>query len=236
MTLPVAILAGGVATRLRPLTEKIPKALVEVAGKPFVFHQLEWLRDEGAHKVVLCLGYRGEQIRELIGQGLQFGLTVDYSFDGDRLLGTGGALRKAIRKLGKEFFVVYGDSYLTCSLQNVERAYFEAGQSALMTVFKNDGKWDRSNVIFKDGRILRYDKKTSSSEMQYIDYGLNVLSASVLAASELPETFDLGDVLTSLSERGELAGYEVNKRFYEIGSHDGLKETDDFFSRRGKRQ
>ncbi|TAK86092.1 MAG: nucleotidyl transferase [Betaproteobacteria bacterium] len=232
--LPVAILAGGVASRLRPVTEKIPKALVEVAGKPFVFHQLEWLRGEGARKVVLCVGYLGDQIREVVGHGQQFGLAVDYSFDGEPLLGTGGALRKAMHKLGKDFFVLFGDSYLTCSLQDVERAYFKAGRSALMTVFKNDGKWDRSNVIFRDGRILRYDKKKSSSEMQYIDYGLNVLPASVLLAPELPDAFDLGDVLTGLSERGELAGYEVNQRFYEIGSHDGLKETDEFFSRRRK--
>jgi len=235
MTLPVAILAGGLANRLRPATETIPKALLEVAGRPFLFHQLEWLRKEGARSVVLCVAYLGEQIQAVVGEGQQFGLAVEYSYDGDRLLGTGGALQKALGKLGKVFFVMYGDSYLTCSLQDVERAYFVAGQPALMTVFRNDGRWDTSNVLFQEGQILRHDKKSPSPKMQYIDYGLNVMSASVFAAWEQRDAFDLGNVLTALSERSELAGYEVKERFYEIGSHQGLKDAHDFLSRRSEK-
>ena len=235
MTLPVAILAGGLANRLRPVTETIPKALLEVAGRPFLFHQLEWLRKEGARSVVLCVGYLGEQIQAVVGEGQQFGLAVEYSYDGDRLLGTGGALRKALNKLGKFFFVMYGDSYLTCSLQDVERAYFAAGEPGLMTVFRNDGRWDTSNVLFQDGQILRHDKKSPSPKMRHIDYGLNVLSASVFAAWEHRDAFDLRDVLTGLSERGELAGYEVKERFYEIGSQQGLRDAQDFLSRRAEK-
>jgi N-acetyl-alpha-D-muramate 1-phosphate uridylyltransferase len=159
-------------------------------------------------------------------------LAVDYSHDGDRLLGTGGALQNALDRLGKVFFVMYGDSYLTCSLQDVERAYFAAGEPALMTVFRNDGRWDTSNVLFQDGRILRHDKRKPSPQMQHIDYGLNVLSPTVFAAWEQLDAFDLGDLLAGLSERGELAGYEVKERFYEIGSLQGLKDTQEFLSRR----
>ena len=184
---------------------------------------------------MLCVGYLGEQIQAVVGEGRQFGLAVEYSYDGDRLLGTGGALRKALNKLGKFFFVMYGDSYLTCSLQDVERAYFAAGEPALMTVFRNDGRWDRSNVLFQDGQILRHDKRKPSPQMQHIDYGLNVLSAGVFAAWEQRDAFDLGDALTGLSERGELAGYEVKERFYEIGSQQGLRDAQDFLSRRAEK-
>jgi NDP-sugar pyrophosphorylase family protein len=209
--------------------------LVEVAGQPFLVHQLRWLREQGAGGVVLCVGYLGEQIQAVVREGREFGLTVDYSYDGDRLLGTGGALRKALSKLGDAFFVLYGDSYLTCTLRDVERAYFAASKPALMTVFRNVGEWDKSNVLFQDGQILRHDKKSPSPKMQHIDYGLNVLSASVFAAWTDGDTFDLSDVLARLSERGELAGYEVKDRFYEIGSHQGLKDTQDFLLRRAEK-
>lgn len=230
MTLPVAILAGGLATRLRPITETMPKALVDVAGRPFVFHQLEWLQKQGIREVVLCVGYRGEQIQQVVGKGRQFGLAVDYSLDGERLLGTGGALRKAMSKLGKAFFVLHGDSYLTCSLNDVERTYFASGQPALMTVFRNEGHWDRSNVLFQGNRILRYDKKNPLPQMQHIDYGLSALSASVLAPWRADDAFDLANALTALSEQGQLAGYEVKDRFYEVGTHEGLRDMREFLS------
>lgn len=229
--LPVAILAGGLATRLRPITESIPKALVDVAGQPFVCHQLQWLRKQGAQKAVLCLGYRAGQIQDLVGDGRRFGLDVEYSLDGERLLGTGGALRKALPKLGESFFVLYGDSYLTCSLADVERAYVASRQPALMTVFSNDGQWDRSNVLFKDRRVVRYDKRNPLPEMRYIDYGLSVLSAGVVNQLELDQPFDLADALTDLSAQGKLAGYEVAERFYEVGTHEGLRDMQAYLSR-----
>jgi len=227
--LPVAVLAGGAATRLRPITETVPKSLVEVAGRPFIEWQLEWLRKEGIERAVLCVGYLGERIEEVIGDGRQFGLKVTYSYDGRRLLGTGGALRRALPLLGETFFVLYGDSFLTCHLAVVEAAFLKAEKLAMMTVFENKGRWDTSNVVFQNGKIVLYDKKDLSSEMRYIDYGLGVLTASVLRRYSEGEPFDLATVYTDLLKRGELAGLEVRERFYEIGSFSGLKETEELF-------
>jgi NDP-sugar pyrophosphorylase family protein len=227
--LPVAVLAGGAATRLRPITETVPKSLVEVAGRPFIEWQLEWLRKEGTERVVLCVGHLGERIEEVIGDGRRFGLKVAYSYDGHRLLGTGGALRNALPLLGEAFFVLYGDSFLTCHLAAVEAAFLGTGKLAMMTVFENKGRWDTSNVMFRDGKIVLYDKKDLSPEMRYIDYGLGVLTASVLGRYPEGEPFDLATIYTGLSKRGELAGFEVRERFYEIGSFRGLKETEELF-------
>ncbi len=225
MTLPVAILAGGLATRLRPVTEKIPKALVEIAGKPFVVHQLALLRAGGVRRVVLCLGHLGEQVEALVGDGRRFGLEVACAYDGPRLLGTGGALRRALPLLGERFLVLYGDSYLECDYAAVSRSFEASGKLGLMTVFRNEGRWDTSNVVFRDGRILRYSKTARSPEMEHIDYGLGGLSAEALRPYPGDAPLDLAAVYQDLLARGELAGFEVAERFYEIGSPEGLRET-----------
>jgi N-acetyl-alpha-D-muramate 1-phosphate uridylyltransferase len=229
--LPVAILAGGLATRLRPITETIPKALVDVAGRPFIEWQLDYLYQEGIRHVVLCISYLGEQIEEVIGDGLRFGLRVDYSYDGDRLLGTGGALRKALPMLGDAFFVFYGDSYLPIRFADVEESFLIQNQPALMTVLENGDRWDRSNVLFSDGKLVEYNKHSPTKDMDYIDYGLGVLSADVLLAYPEDQPFDLAEVYQKLSLDGRLAGYEVFERFYEIGSLEGLKETEEYLTR-----
>jgi len=226
---PVAILAGGLATRLRPITETIPKALVDVAGEPFIVRQLSYLREQGISEVVLCIGYLGDMVREVVGGGESFGLKVSYSEDGPNLLGTGGALAKAIPLLGDAFFVLYGDSFLPVNFSVVQRAYEESRQPALMTVLKNRNQWDKSNVLFVDGRLLEYRKRAPLAEMTYIDYGLGVVSASVIKQRPVGQSFDLADVYQVLSLQGQLAGLEVHERFYEIGSHTGLKETEDYF-------
>lgn len=230
MTLPVAILAGGIASRLRPVTETIPKSLVKVAGRPFIERQLEWLQREGVERVVLCVGYLGERIEESVGDGRRFGLEVAYSYDGDKLLGTGGALRRALPFLGEAFFVLYGDSFLTCNFASVEAAFRKDAKPAMMTLFANKGRWDTSNVIYQGGRIVLHDKKNPTPEMHHIDYGLSVLTAPVLQRYEDGESFDLASVYSDLSRQGDLAGFEVAERFYEIGSVSGLKETEEFFS------
>lgn len=234
MILPVAILTGGLATRLRPITEKIPKALVDVAGKPFVVRQLEYLKQQGIIRVVLCVGHLGEQLEAVVGDGSAFGLDVRYSWDGQRLLGTGGALRQALPLLGEKFFVFYGDSYLPIDFPAVEREFLASGKPALMTVLKNGNRWDKSNVLFRDGRLVEYNKRAPRSEMAHIDYGLGVLSASVFDSSPANEIFDLADTYHDLSLRGLLAGHEVFERFYEIGSRDGLSEAVEYFRKRDK--
>jgi MurNAc alpha-1-phosphate uridylyltransferase len=226
---PVAILAGGLATRLRPITKTIPKALVDVAGKPFIVRQLGYLRQQGISQVVLCVGYLGDLIRKVVGGGDSFGLEVSYSEDGPTLLGTGGAIKKAVSLLGDDFFVLYGDSFLPVNFSLVQRAYEASGQPGLMTVLRNQNKWDKSNALFVHGRPLEYNKRAPRAEMDYIDYGLGVISASALERRPVDQMFDLADVYQDLSLRGKLAGLEVHERFYEIGSRAGLQETKDYF-------
>jgi dTDP-glucose pyrophosphorylase len=224
--LPVAVLAGGAASRLRPLTETTPKSLVDVAGKPFIVHQMNLLRREGVERVVLCVSHLGEKIRQFVGDGANFGLQVSFSFDGDRLLGTGGALRRALPLLGDAFFVLYGDSYLDVALRPIELVFRRQKLPALMTVFRNEGRWDTSNVAYDGTRILRYDKRSRTPDMRYIDYGLSILTADALAGEAAERPFDVAEVYSGLAARDMLAGYEVFRRFYEIGTPAGLAETD----------
>jgi NDP-sugar pyrophosphorylase family protein len=222
--LPVAILAGGLATRLRPLTETIPKSLVEINGQPFVWHQLRLLRRNGASRVVLCVSYLGEQVRESVGDGREFGLHVDYSFDGSTLLGTGGAIKRALPLLGESFFVLYGDSYLPIDLSAVEAAFCASGKAGLMTVHSNEGQWDSSNVEFAGGRIVAYDKKVRTERMRHIDYGLGAFRSAAFDRVPDGKHWDLAVVYQELLRAGELAAFEAPHRFYEIGSFGGIEE------------
>lgn len=229
--LPVAILAGGLATRLRPITETIPKALVEINGEPFLAHQLRLLRHSGLERAVLCIGYRGEQVQHFAGDGRAFGLLVEYASDGPQLLGTGGAIRRALPLLGENFFVLYGDSYLPCDYAAVERSFLGEGKSGLMTVHANEGRWDSSNVEFVGGRILAYDKTNRTPAMRYIDYGLGVFRREAFDAVPEDRPSDLAAVYQGLLQRGDLAAYEVSTRFYEIGSPEGIRELEELLSR-----
>lgn len=223
--LPVVILAGGVATRLRPLTETIPKAMIDVNGEPFVAHQLRLLRGNGIERVIICAGYLGKMIQEYVGDGARFRLQVEFSFDGSRLLGTGGAIKNALPLLSEAFFVLYGDSYLPCDYRAAQTAFTKSGRLALMTVFRNDGRWDRSNVEFVDGRIIAYNRHHGTPEMHYIDYGLGVFRHSAFEIVPDGQPSDLAVLFQSLLAQGELAAYETHQRFYEIGSLEGLKEA-----------
>ena len=224
--IPVAILAGGLATRLRPITEKIPKSLVPVAGKSFLAHQLELLRSRGIGRVVLCVGYLGEMIQREFGDGSAFGVRLDYSFDGPKLLGTGGAVKRALPLLGGEFFALYGDSYLPVAYHPIAEFFRRSGKLGCMTVYRNEGRYDTSNVIFRNGEIVVYDKKNRSPEMQHIDYGLSLFQAPVFDAYAPDQPFDLAEVMGRLVHEKQLAGYEVAERFYEIGSPAGLAELE----------
>jgi len=223
--LPVAILAGGLATRLRPLTETIPKVLVDVNGEPFLAHQLRLLRAKRIERVVICAGYRGERIQEYVGDGSRFGLRVEFVFDGPRLLGTGGAIKRALPVLGHAFFVLNGDSYLPCDYRAVQTAFERSGKPALMTIFHNQGRWDTSNVEYVDGHIMAYGKENPTPRMHHIDYGLGGLRAAAVARVPADQPYDLAVLYQELLKNGELAAYEVSERFYEIGSPAGLEEV-----------
>jgi NDP-sugar pyrophosphorylase family protein len=224
--LPVAILAGGMATRLRPITEKIPKLLVEVAGEPFFSHQLRLLKKQGLTRVVLCVGYLGEMIVDQYGDGAQWGMSIEYSFDGPKLLGTGGALIRALPRLGDAFYILYGDSYLPVDYLAVGNHFLQSGRLGLMTVYENRELYDASNVWFENGEIRVYDKKVKSPRMHHIDYGLGLMRAAAFAGWPRDEIVDLAAVYQKILGDGQLAGYEMHQRFYEIGSHAGLKELD----------
>jgi NDP-sugar pyrophosphorylase family protein len=221
----VAILAGGKATRLGPIAQQVPKALIDVAGQPFAVWQLELLAREGLSDVVFVVGHLGEMISDALGNGSRWGVRVQYVFDGPRPLGTGGGIRQALPVLSDPFFVLYGDSYLECDYAAVERAFAESGRRGLMTVYRNDNQLDRSNVRYADHRIVAYDKRHPTPDMHHIDYGLGVFRAAAFADREAGVAFDLAGVYQDLLAQGDLAGFEVTDRFYEIGSPRGLEET-----------
>lgn len=226
--MPAVILAGGLATRLRPLTETIPKSLIEVAGRPFLWHQLQLLNRHAIRHVVIAVGYRGEQIQDLFGDGSKLGIRLEYSFDGPVLLGTAGAICKALDLLPERFFVLNGDSYLNCDYRAVEASFRQSDLPGLMTVYRNDGLYDRSNVEYDGSRILRYDKRKRTAAMNHIDYGLGAFHRSVFAALPAGEKCDLAVVYQRLLHKENLAAFEVHERFYEIGSLEGLRDTELF--------
>jgi NDP-sugar pyrophosphorylase family protein len=230
--LTVAILAGGLATRLHPTTHTVPKSLLPVNGEPFVVHQLRLLQAKGIRRVVLCVGHLAEMIQRLIGGGSAFGLEVDYSFDGAMLLGTAGAVRNALPKLGESFFVMYGDSYLSCDYFAIANNFDSANVLGMMTVFRNEGKWDASNVEFEKGKILAYRKTNRTARMAHIDYGLGVFRHDAFQDLPAGRSWDLAEVYADLIRRNQLAAFEVPERFYEIGSPAGLRETAKFLAAR----
>jgi NDP-sugar pyrophosphorylase family protein len=219
----IAVLAGGLATRMQPLTLTRPKALLEVAGAPFVHHQLRLFARNGIRRAVLLVGHMGELIETAVGDGARFGLTVDYVRDGDVLRGTGGALRHALPQLPERFFVTYGDSHLDVDYAAVAAAFDFSRFAGLMTLYRNDGRYDRSNADFNDGRAL-YRKVGAPPAWRHIDFGLLVMTAGSLASPD-DRPFDLAELLADLSAKGRLQGHEVHRRFYEIGSPSGLAET-----------
>jgi NDP-sugar pyrophosphorylase family protein len=228
------VLAGGLGTRMRPLTEVIPKALIPVLGEPFVDHQLRWLAAHGVTEVVLSVGYLGEMIEAHVGSGSRFGIDVRYVHEGSVLRGTAGALRLAydLGVLSDHVLITYGDSYLPVDFAAVGAAFRAAGRPGLMSVFRNDGRWDQSNVVFdaEAGLVTLYDKQRvlrPVEDFSYIDYGLSALSREVIEREVSPNVkADLADVFQRLSLRGELTGFEVTQRFYEIGSPQGLEDLE----------
>ena len=224
----VIALLGGLGTRLRPTEPEVPKAMVDVHGKPFFLYQLLLMRDQGFRDFLFCVGYMGEAIEQFFGDGQEFGVRIKYSADGETPLGTGGALRNALPLLAEDFIVMYGDGFLDTDynelIYNFRLAKEKRGKKGLLAVYKNDNKYCPSNVIFKDGLVLTYEKWNTSPGMEYIDFGASMLTRSVI--EEIPEghVADLADVYHELAEKGLLAGLKVRKRFYEIGTPESLDE------------
>ena len=228
--LTVAILAGGLASRLGSLSSNNPKALVSVAGKPFIFHQLNFLKLQGIKKVVICVGHLGEIIENVVGDGSFFNLDIKYSYDGPFLLGTGGAIKKALMLLGNNFYILYGDTYLKINFSEIEDLFFRKSFPALMTIYKNKNIFDKSNVFYNSGIIYEYNKNFPNESMEFIDYGVSIVNAEIFDNYELDKNFDISDVFNYLSINNKLAGYEAHEQFYEIGSLPGLKLAESHLS------
>ena len=234
---PIVILAGGLATRLRPITEKIPKSLIEINGVPFVYHQLDLLEQKGFKEIHFCLGFLGEQVEEAVKNSDYLErLNISFSYDGEKLLGTGGTIRKIINQLPEYFFITYGDSYLDINFYNIQELFESKKQNynSLMTVYKNTDLFDTSNVIFENDSIELYSKTKKDSRMSHIDYGVGILSNKSMGNYDKNIIFDLAELYENLSLKSELYGYEVFKRFYEIGSLQGIEDLSNYLKLKNK--
>lgn len=223
----IVILAGGLASRLNNITKTIPKSLIKINGKSFVEYQLDYLKSQNIIDVIFCVGHLSDQIENFLGDGSKFGMNIKFSNDGPNLLGTGGAIKNAIKYLDDDFFVIYGDSFLPINFNNVLRRFRFQKSIAMMTILKNKNSWDKSNVVFKNNQICLYDKSNFINEMQYIDYGLTVYKKIIFENID-ESVFDLSQILNKLSLKGDLDYYKVNSRFYEIGSISGIKDFNNY--------
>lgn len=222
--LPIAILAGGFATRLGSLVKKTPKCMLEFNGKPFVDWQLDLLIKNGYTDFIFCLSHQAELVQKHLGDGKTKGINIQYSMDGETQLGTGGAILKALPLLGKSFGVIYGDSYLPINYLTIEEEFLTSNSQALMTVYKNQNQLDASNVEFLDGRLLNYEKGSNNQRMLHIDYGVTFFKKTAFQPWMSQSKFDLSQVCHQLATHEQLTGFEVFDRFYEIGSVQGIKE------------
>jgi len=221
---------------LKNIAGGLPKALMPVAGRPFIERQMELLRGNGLNDVLLCIGHKGEMIENHLGNGSAFGMRIAYSKEKEgRLLGTAGAIINAFPLLKEQFMALYGDSYLPTDYQKVIRAFHESDCKALMCVYRNRNKWDQSNVEIEGKLVAFYSKKNDGKKLEYIDYGLSIYKKSVMEAylkASLP--LDLGQIQQDLVGRRQLAAFEVRERFYEIGKPAGLEELEKYLEQSKK--
>jgi NDP-sugar pyrophosphorylase family protein len=220
--LPVVIIAGGLATRLKSRAHDRPKSMLVVNEKPFIDWQLNMLASQGVEKVIICIGNKGDQIASFVGNGSRYGIEIFYSSDGEFLLGTGGAVQKASKLVQGKFLVTYGDSYLPISFFEFSKKFEDSKKNSAMAVYKNDNLYDKSNIDFIDGEILTYSKNDVHKKFKYIDYGLLGLNSNTFPFREHNSEWDLSILLNKLVIQKEILGIEVHNRFYEIGSESGI--------------
>ena len=230
----IVILCGGKATRLYPLTKKIPKSMIRFEGKPFLEQQLDLLKKNRIFDIVLCVGYKAEQIKKYFGDGKNFGVEIKYSSDKKKLLGTGGALKKAENLLEDSFLVMWGDSYLPFNFQKAIKFFKKSNKPGMMIVFKNLNKYEPSNVEVKNNLVKSYSKKRKTKKMKYIDYGISIYRKEVLKHLPKNQICDLTKLQQALIKKRQLLAYPAEKRFYQIGSPDGLEELKNYIKRKTK--
>ena len=231
----VVVLMGGLGTRLKNYTKECPKSLVDVCGRPFFDYQLDLMMAWGFAKFLFLIGYRADMIEEYYGDGSSRGISIKYSYDGEKLLGTGGAVRSALDFLEDDFLLIYGDSFMDIDYAETIYRYHkgkETGARALMTVLRNNDRFDKSNVVMKDGALVLYDKHEPCPDMEYIDYGVSMFERSLFSGYAEDEAFDLAGIQHELSLKGEMTAQVVTKRFYEIGSPESLAEFSSYVNKR----
>ena len=228
----IILLAGGLGTRLKNLTEKIPKSLVTINNKPFIYHQLSLLKKNNIKNVIICTGHFSHKIKDYVGDGHKFGLNINYSDDGKNLLGTGGALKKAALLTNGPFFIMYGDSYLDINFCDIFNFYRDNHEIPVMTIFKNNNMWDKSNICYKDNKILSYEKLSKNEDILYIDYGLSIMHKKDLINFNRKDKFDMSLIFSYLLDNNSLIGYEVFTRFYEVGSMSGINDLELYLQRK----
>jgi NDP-sugar pyrophosphorylase family protein len=226
--LPVAILAGGLGTRIKSVSRGLPKSLIEFNRRPFIEWQLQLLEKNKCREVVICLGHKSTLIKNYLDYRPKSKLRINISYDGDNCLGTGGALIKAKKHLGEAFLVLYGDSYIFVNFEEVSDHFLNINKLGLMTVLRNDLRIEPSNVYFRNKSVLKYDKINRSSSMNHIDYGLNAFRSNAFNDFDTDNFLDLSEILKNLSNQNQLAGYEVYQRYFEVGSIQGAKEFEKF--------
>jgi len=220
--LPVAILAGGLATRIRPITNDVPKSMIDINGQPFLEWQLQLLEKNNCEAVVLCVSHKAQIIEDFVKNRSKSQMEIQFSWDGEKQLGTGGALAKAMKKLGPTFLVLYGDSYLPLNYEEVASYFIKSNKLGLMTVMENELGLEQSNAIFQNGHVSKYSKHFPEKAMKYIDFGLGAFRADSFKDLTLNEPTDLSVIQADLATRNELIGFEVKERYYEVGSFQGI--------------
>jgi len=217
------ILAGGLATRMKPMTLDIPKSMIEIDGKPFLEHQLELLKENDVKNVVVCVGHLGHQIKEYFKKGEKLGMNIKYGDEKENLLGTAGALKNAGDFLADEFFLMYGDSYVPVDFQAITSHFKKFNKKSLMVIYKNADRFDKSNIEIEQDLIKSYDKKNNQG-MLFIDAGVSLLKKEILRLIPPSRNFPLERIYQHLIKEKEMLAYQMRERFYQIGSFEGLEE------------
>lgn len=217
------ILAGGKGTRVKKFTKKIPKCLIEINGKPFLYYQLKYLKKNNVENVIISVGYLSKKIKEYLNKNIDF-INFRIIEDGKKLLGTGGAILKSLKYLKNNFFVMYGDSYLSLNLKNLKKQK----RLSSMAIYKNDNKFDKSNIELLNSNKIIYHVQKRKNKLRYIDYGISYLNKKIFKDKKKGAKFDLSEFYNELSLKNLLLGYKVKSRFYEIGSYQGINELKNF--------
>jgi NDP-sugar pyrophosphorylase family protein len=227
----MVILAGGLATRLGKIAHDTPKSMILIEGRPFLEYQLELLSRQNIKDIVLCVGHLGEKIKSYFDNGKKLGVKIDYSWE-ETPLGTGGALKNAGGLLQNDFMMLYGDSYLPIDYHKVINMFRGKNILGTMVIYKNNNKYDKSNIVLNEGRIMAYDKEKKLPGMVYIDAGLSIFKKEVLKNLPRRKQIPLDTLINQLIDSGQLSAYITEQRFYEVGSPKGLQDFHNYISTR----